>query len=64
MYLDLYNILSNALYGATVLTGWQEMFVTVIASTCLLFVFLYSFYCCLESNMFNCWEVTYEFKKT
>lgn len=43
MYLDIFNLISNALYGAVILTGWQEMFVTVIASACVLFVFIVPF---------------------
>ena len=43
MYFDLFNIISNALYGAVMLTGWQELFVTTIASACVLFVFIVPF---------------------
>lgn len=43
MYLDIFNLISNALYGAVVLTGWQELFVTTVASTFCLFAFCVPF---------------------
>lgn len=37
MYQSIYNLIVSAIYDSAVLTGWQEMFVTLVASACVLF---------------------------
>lgn len=37
MYYSIFELLQNAIYGATVLTGWQELFLTCVSSCCVLF---------------------------
>lgn len=38
MYYSIFEILQNAIYGAVALTGWQELFLTTVSSSCVLFV--------------------------
>ena len=37
MYESIYSLLQNALYTSVTLTGWQELFLTVVSSTAILF---------------------------
>ncbi|MBQ3235770.1 MAG: hypothetical protein IJA97_06395 [Clostridia bacterium] len=37
MYQSIYNILQTAIYESAVLTGWQELFLTIVSSACVLF---------------------------
>lgn len=43
IYLALYELIKNAFYGATTLTGWQEMVLTVLSTIGCLFVFAVPF---------------------
>lgn len=43
IYLALYELIQNAFYGAAILTGWQEMVLTVLATIGCLFVFAVPF---------------------
>lgn len=43
IYLALYELIRNAFYGVTALTGWQEMVLTVLATIGCLFVFAVPF---------------------
>lgn len=37
MYESIYLLLQNAIYSSATLTGWQELFLTVISSCAVLF---------------------------
>lgn len=37
MYYSIYELLQTAIYGAVTLSGWQELFLTTVASACVLF---------------------------
>lgn len=37
MYYEIYTLIQNAVYGSIALTGWQELFLTIVASSCVLF---------------------------
>ena len=43
IYTALYTLVQNAFYGSAVLTGWQEMVLTIIATIGCLFVFVVPF---------------------
>ena len=43
IYTALYTLVQNAFYGSAVLTGWQEMVLTIIATMGCLFVFVVPF---------------------
>lgn len=43
IYTALYTLVQNAFYGSSALTGWQEMVLTIIATTGCLFVFVVPF---------------------
>lgn len=43
IYIALYELIQNVFYGATTLTGWQEMVLTVLATIGCLFVFAIPF---------------------
>ena len=54
IYLALYELIQNAFYGATALTGWQEMVLTVLATIGCLFVFIVPFIVVYKVIKFIC----------
>lgn len=43
MYQTIYDLVVQVLYNTTTITGWQEMFVTIISSCAVLFAFAVPF---------------------
>ena len=43
IYSALYTLVQNAFYGSSVLTGWQEMVLTIIATAGCVFAFAVRF---------------------
>ena len=54
IYLALYQLMQNAFYGATALTGWQELTLTVLATIGCLFVFAVPFIVVYKVIKFIC----------
>lgn len=54
IYLALYELMQHAFYGAAVLTGWQELVLTTLATIGCLFVFAVPFIVVYKVIKFIC----------